>query len=419
MSAADASGLVHLSLAHGGATSWEFTKPPAASSAAPPDAGATAKSGKISDAPTSVKMSSSSGGDSSSSSSSSSSGGGAGKKKKGGDRGKPAAAQALVPDPEPKMDFEHGADHGQCVGTLRWKSGASFPRLGAWPTELVGRAPKLTGWRDYLEWRIPADATGTIKVEAPLLDGLSYPLSLIHALQSLRLRPPQPGPLYLIIIGASSKAEERLVRDSDYWQELSRFFVGASIELVFCGPEMASATHGKVTRLSSHLTARNFHGTLGELLRKEPRHTAESTVVVGFNTGFGNCSEGMHKGGFPLMMGWLPDLIALLQLGLVAVFTCANDYSDLRGELTLFQTLHAEMILPPSRNPFKAATVVRESDAAKCEWSCSSCYTYAICGRTEGAPPLPPPESDLGELKKAVKKMAKKLNQTQTPSAVP
>ena len=39
--------------------------------------------------------------------------------------------------------------------------------------------------------------------------------------------------------------------------------------------------------------------------------------------------------------------------------------------------------------------------------------------RTEGAPPLPAPESDLGELKKAVKKMAKKLNQTQTPSAVP
>lgn len=183
---------------------------------------------------------------------------------------------------------------------------------------------------------------------------------------------------------------------------------------------MARASHGKVTRLSSQLTARNFHGTLGDLLKAEPnRHTAESSIVVGFNTGFGNCSDGMHKGGFPLMMGWLADLIELLRLGLVAIFTSANDYSDLRGELTLFQNLHASLVLPPRRNPFKAATVVRESDAAKCEWSCSSCYLYAVCGRDEGSPALPAPGADLSELKRSIKKVAKKLAQTQTVSAVP
>ena len=65
-----------------------------------------------------------------------------------------------------------------------------------------------------------------------MLDGLSYPLSLAFALQRLRLRPPQPGPLYVLIIGASSKAEERLVRESDYWQELARFIPEAkAIEL--------------------------------------------------------------------------------------------------------------------------------------------------------------------------------------------
>ena len=316
------------------------------------------------------------------------------------------------------MDFDHSASTGQCVGTLRWSGGAGFPRLGPWPKG-EPLAPKLTGWRDYLEARLLPDANGTIKVEAPLLDGLSYPLSLIHALQQLNLRPPEPGPLYVLIIGASSKAEERLVRDSDYWQELERFFPGAVIELVFVGPEMAKAAHGKVTRLSKRLTARGFHGTLGSLLAAEPQHTAESTVVVGFNTGFGNASDGMAKGGFPLMMGWVPDLLALLRLGLVAIFTCANDYSDLRGELTIWQNLHAELVLPPRRNPFKAATVVRESDAERCEWSCSSCYLYVLCGRAEGAPKLPAPGADLTEIRKAIKRIAKKLSQTQAPTQVP
>ena len=119
------------------------------------------------------------------------------------------------------------------------------------------------------------------------------------------------------------------------------------------------------------------------------------------------------------MMGWLPDLVALLRLGLVAIFTTANDYSDLRGELTIFQSLNAELVLPPQKNPFKAATVVREDGRERCEWSCSSCYMYAVCGRTDDAPSLPPPGSDLAELKKSIKKVAKKLAQTQQPSTVP
>ena len=115
----------------------------------------------------------------------------------------------------------------------------------------------------------------------------------------------------------------------------------------------------------------------------------------------------------------LPDLVALLRLGLVAVFTCAIDYSDLRGELALFQTLHAQLVLAPQRNPFKAATVVRESEAERCEWSCSSSYVYAVCGRADGAPPLPPPGASLDSLQKATRKIARKLAQTQKPSAVP
>lgn len=209
------------------------------------------------------------------------------------------------------------------------------------------------------------------------------------------------------------------------WHELAHFFPGASLELVFVGPEISPAQHGRRSvHCDGRLVARCFHGTLGELLVAEPgRHDKERAVVVGFNTGFGNASDGMAKGGFSLMTGWLPDLLAILRLGLVAIFTCANDYSDLRGELAIWKTLlHASLVLPPVRNPFKAATVVRESnDVEVCEWSCSSCFAYAVCGCEDDSPPLPAPAdaAALEELKRRLRKMGKTLAQTQTPSAVP
>jgi len=269
---------------------------------------------------------------------------------------------------------------------------------------------------------MPPDATGTIKVQPPMLDGLSYCLTLVFALQQLNLKPPKPGPLTLLVIGASSKAEERLMRESMYWHELRHFLPGVSLEIVFVGPEIAHAAHGRISRHGPLLTSRCFHGTLGQLLRQEPHHTAEDTIAVGFNTGMGNASAGMSRGGFALARSWLPDLMALLSLGLVGIFTCANDYSDLRGEMAIFsQLLDATFVLPPRMSPFKAATVVRESDDEHCEWSCSSCYLYAICGRKEGAPPLPEAGSGAMEQQLVPKlmKLAKGLAQTQTVSKVP
>ena len=322
------------------------------------------------------------------------------------------------------MQFNHDAEYGQCVGTLRWSEKDKWPTLRRWPNPSNMPPPQLTGWRDYLEMRLAADDSGTIRIEPPMLDGLSYPLSLVYALQKLRLTPPQPGPLYLLIVGASSKAEERLMRETTYWHELLHFFPGAKLELVFVGPEIAAHDHGKRTEHgpNNRLTARCFHGTLGDLLRAEKHHNAEQTIVVGFNTGFGNASDGMAKGGFALMTGWLPDLLAMLRKGFVCVFTCANDYSDLRGELVIWKNLlHASVILPPAKNPFKAATVVRESnDVDKCEWSCSACYIYAVCGREADAPnTLPTDAAGLEELKKATRKMGRMLAQTQQPSVVP
>ena len=113
----------------------------------------------------------------------------------------------------------------------------------------------------------------------------------------------------------------------------------------------------------------------------------------------------------------------------------------------------AQVVLPPSKNPFKAATIVhqpanelrhnnkRASHNNKkgrgkghsnsghsnsghdnnVEWSCSSCYVYAVHGREAGAPPLPakPGEAGAGELGAKLRKLAERLRETEAPSPMP
>ena len=214
----------------------------------------------------------------------------------------------------------------------------------------------------------------------------------------------------ILVIGASSKAEARLLWDSNYWEEMRRHWPAAR-RLVFVGPEIAAAHHERSAAHGGGLASRCFRGTLGSLLTAEPT-LAASSIVVGFNTGMGSGLEA-------LMRSWLPDLLLLLRLSLPSVFTCANDYSDLRGELTVFKNLlGANVALRPQRNPFKAATIVREPGAepgAPGEWSCSSIYLYAVHGRRDDAPPLP----EQANLEAVLGTLAQQLRETQTPSPVP
>ena len=125
----------------------------------------------------------------------------------------------------------------------------------------------------------------------------------------------------------------------------------------------------------------------------------------------------------------------------VAVFTCANDYSDLRGEMLVHQLLGSNVVLAPSKNPFKAATIVHQpaselqrsnkkgkkgrgakggagnDSGRQPEWSCSSCYVYAVQGSDPDAAALPAPESAArGELGGKLRKLAERLRETETPS---
>ncbi|KAL1521167.1 hypothetical protein AB1Y20_022720 [Prymnesium parvum] len=314
----------------------------------------------------------------------------------------PAPPAPPTTPPAPPLTFLDAPTPGRCIGTLRWRGASPFPPL---PPYTSPTPPPLTGWREYAAHRLPPPPHS-----APLLDGLSYPLTLAHAIGALRLSPPSPGPLHLLVVGASSTAEERLARDSNYWPELLHALPPhASLVLSFVGPEI-EASYPPRPLVAGRLSARAYRGTLGELLRAEPHLTAANTLLVGFNTGMGS-------GLFPLMRSWLPDLLLVLSRRIVALFTCANDYSDLAGELLVWRTLlRARLALPPVENPFRAATVVREDSRAACEWSCSSCYYYAVCGAEEGA--RLPPAVDA-KLEAALRQLAKKHKRTQVPSRVP
>jgi hypothetical protein len=122
-----------------------------------------------------------------------------------------------------------------------------------------------------------------------------------------------------------------------------------------------------------------FRGDLRDYIRaKGTPLDSDREVVMGFNTGFG-------AGNHDLLLSWLPDLTLLLASGAMALFTCANDYGDLKGETAVMShILGARTLAPPNKNPFRAASYVHEPGKKKTAWSCSSSFIYAMQGYGEG-----------------------------------
>lgn len=371
-----------------------------------------------------------------------------------------ASSAGLMTDEEQRNDM--------CVGTFRWKASHVLPPV---PPPPAGRLPTVgpadaIGWARYLQarWGVKdgAAAAALARRDASLLDGMSYPLSLSLALECLGVRRERlfDGTLGIrhldvVVAGASSKAEERLLRDSDYWAELGRIYSGISIHLWMVGPEIetapgdsgssgsaskagrnksskkkkgknkgaaagsqqpgdgingaagpastASSSSSSCYRLgtSGSLTASAFRGTLQTLFEAHPelcppsssstteKGTMEAaggsrgggaggdgggrpgaaTFVCGFNPGFGS-------GNVDMLTSWLRDLVYAARLRVPVIFTQANDYSDLRGELAvLTRIVGAKFILPPQKNPFHAATCAQDPGAAGgASWSCANSY---------------------------------------------
>ena len=93
-----------------------------------------------------------------------------------------------------------------------------------------------------------------------MLDALSFPVSVLHIMQQLQLQP-EPAPttatatttgggggggggeaaadvLNVVVLGASRRAEQRVLRSTRYFDELAAHFPGTTVKLWLVGPEI-------------------------------------------------------------------------------------------------------------------------------------------------------------------------------------
>jgi hypothetical protein len=257
----------------------------------------------------------------------------------------------------------------------------------------------------------PNDDGDTI-VEPTLLDGLSYPMTLVWVMRKLALRLPNAqhkrAPLTIVAIGAANRSEERLLHQTTYWAEIGTWICASEINLWLVGPEVTKeGAKGPPKRLPVHakggtpVVARCYRGTLREFMSAEPalftrdcrgsaspEGSGANTIIVGFNTGSGS---GVAK----LMQSWSLDLVAVVNSGLPAIFTCANDYSDLAGETVIMKNiLGAKFLLEGTPSPFKAVTVLKTEEGkadSDGSWSCSSCFAYCVQGQRDATSSSPVP----------------------------
>lgn len=104
-------------------------------------------------------------------------------------------------------------------------------------------------------------------------------------------------------------------------------------------------------------------------------------------------------------------MIQLANLGIPTIFSQANDYSDLNGELQLLKrVVGVKFILTPTRNPYAMATVAQGRVNGKCGWSCGNSYMYAFQHLREDHAKLGLPlELGGSSINKILKKISKEL----------
>uniref|UniRef100_A0A061SFL9 Mitochondrial splicing suppressor protein 51 n=1 Tax=Tetraselmis sp. GSL018 TaxID=582737 RepID=A0A061SFL9_9CHLO len=281
--------------------------------------------------------------------------------------------------------LDEGIPKNEYVGTMRWSPDTKFLAL---PPFRKGMVPPLTGWSDFFSVRLEGakEKDGRVVVEPPLLDGLSFPLTFLFALREL-LRTGGADKAILSrktiligVLGASERAEQRLLRDTSYWDEVGHMFPGSRVELWLVGPEVSADSPMRPQGESSGMAAGCMRGTTGDFLKKME---GRSPILVGFNTGLGS-------GDGPLRSSWLGDLRMVLERNLLMVLTCANDHTDLRAEREVIEKdLGAHYALFPRRSPFNAVTTTHLPGRQDDTWACANSIVYAIQGYEAGKA-LPP-----------------------------
>lgn len=149
-----------------------------------------------------------------------------------------------------------------------------------------------------------------------------------------------------------------------------------SASVIDCAGFLKVSSDGPLPPPNAYTKVTLFKGTfINYQARFQP--SAVNTVLVTYNGGFGNFVE---SGRFDLLVSWHDDLRAIVNSGIPAFFTQANDYADLAGETALMaHVFGASFVVLPTQNPFSAASHLSEPDKPEA-WACANHSFYGIQG---------------------------------------
>lgn len=274
---------------------------------------------------------------------------------------------------------------GMYSGSFRWLESKQFPRLPTFPSVATEELPLgvdlRQGWNNYLTTR-GGDLVATATKDPSCLDALSFPISFVYVAHQLSLlRQTGPETTHILVLGATRKAEQRIWMITDYWNEIAYCFPQRTIVLWFIGPEVDPNCATTKQSLPKSMRVQHFQGTFRNFQDSQAASdcTPTNTILIAYNAGFGNFVESNRH---DLLFSWLPDLYAIADSNLPAIFTCANDYADMNGEFAVqSRIIGSKMLLLPQQNPFSAASHLHEVGKRETSWSRANSFLYAIQGR--------------------------------------
>ena len=271
---------------------------------------------------------------------------------------------------------------GMYSGTFRWTTSKTFPKLPL-VNDTLSVLQKPYGWRTYLTNRGGGmQLVDVAKKDPSFLDALSFPITICHIIDLLRNTALKDhGPLLnIVVLGATIKAEQRIWHSTSYWDEISTLFPEyKEINLFLTGPEVDESS--PLNKKKSSVNVRILKGTATDILTSH-KWDPLCTILVGYNTGFGNFIESQD---FRLFWSWLPDLKLILDSSYLTLFCCANDYADLNGEFAIHsRVLGSNFIVLPKENPFSAASHLHEDGKKETSWSRANSFYYVVKGYSSG-----------------------------------
>ncbi len=266
------------------------------------------------------------------------------------------------------------------LGTFRWKRSLKFPLLPI-ITHPISYT-KLNKWSEYINIRLD-----TNQFEPYVIDALSYPMSIIYSINSIvNLNEyidldilKEEEIINVVILGAANKTECRIALESNYFDEIYYFFIELTgntelkVNLYFVGEEVNTEAESYNSKNNKNLTYYFSKYNTGNFLKENIMNfNKKNTFIIGLNCGFG-------AGYLKLTKSWFTDLIKLIKINYIIIFTYTNDYEDKIGEQSIINLLGGKIIYENNDNPFKSMTTYKSEDENNV-WSCGNYGFYVLFG---------------------------------------